>query len=315
MDIDKIVRPLINVLPDRLALLIIRAIAKTQRPPVTLAQQQALAQADKLHYGKDHRHVAWVWGDGPLVILVHGWNGRAAHMAPLAISIASQGFRCVAIEVTGHGSSPGNRTAWTCFIEDITALTQSLGQEVHAYVAHSAGGLTTMAARELKGIHASRYVCICAPSHPFPPINVIRKRLNPGPGVISLYRDYIAQQFHTDWDSLQSGCAYAGAGSDLLLFYDEGDRFVDHGEGDLIKNLCPGARLIKSTGYGHTKVLASPELAKAVNAFLGNDGAHHEVLHPNSAEKAGIEKQGRHRMERLDTSCSFSSTPLKIVRA
>jgi len=103
---------------------------------------------------------------------------------PLAIEIAKSGFRCVAIEVTGHGSSPGNRTGWAHFIEDVAALTRSLDQEVHAYVAHSAGGLTTMAARSLKAIQAKLYVCICAPSYPFPPIDVIRKRLNPGQGLI-----------------------------------------------------------------------------------------------------------------------------------
>lgn len=268
MAADQLAKFLIRVLPNKLALLIIRALAKTQRAPITHDQEKALSQARKIHYGEGSQNVAWTWGTGPLIILVHGWNGRAAHLAPLAIQIAQAGFQTVAIEVTGHGSSPGNRTGWTHFIEDITALTRTLGQEVHAYVAHSAGGLTTMAARNLTGIHATRYVCICSPSYPFPPINVVRKRLDPKPGVIELYEKYIARQFNTSWDTLKSGVSYLGAGQDLLLFYDEGDRFVDHSEGDRILALCPGARLIKSQGYGHTKVLAAPELAKAVVTFL-----------------------------------------------
>jgi pimeloyl-ACP methyl ester carboxylesterase len=270
MAIEKIARFLVGILPDRLAILVVRAMVRTQRPPMTPPQQQALAQASQLRYGENQRNVAWSWGEGPLVILVHGWNGRAAHLAPLAVSIAKLGFRCVAIEVTGHGSSPGNRTGWACFIEDIAALTRSLDQDVHAYVAHSAGGLTTMATRSLKGIRAKLYVCICAPSHPFPPINVIRKRLDLRSGVIDLYREFIARQFNTGWDTLESGCSYAGAGPDLLLFYDEADRFVDHTEGDRILKLCPGARLIKSNRYGHTKVLGSPELLQAVSGFLTN---------------------------------------------
>jgi pimeloyl-ACP methyl ester carboxylesterase len=278
MVIERIARFLVRVLPQRQAILVVRALAtRTQRPPVTHAQQQALAQASALRYGENNRNAAWAWGDGPLVILVHGWNGRAAQLAPLAAHIANLGFRCVAIEVTGHGSSPGKRTEWSCFIEDIAALTQSLGQEVHAYVAHSAGALTMMAARGLKGIKAKLYVCICAPSHPFPPINVIRKRLNPGPGVIDGYRQYIARQFDTDWDALESGCSYLGAGPDLLLFYDEEDRFVDHGEGDRIRNWCPGAHLIKTDAYSHMKVLAAPELLQAVGEFLVGGTAHREL--------------------------------------
>lgn len=276
MIVEKIAKFLVGVLPSRLAILVVRALATTQRPPVTSAQQQALGQATELRYGDAKRNVAWTWGEGPLVILVHGWNGRAAQLAPLAEHIASQGFRCVAIEVTGHGSSPSNRTGWAHFIKDIAALTQTLGRDVHAYVAHSAGGLTMMAARGLKGIAANLYVCICAPSHPFPPINVLRKRLNPGPGVIDGYRRYIASQFDANWDALASGSSYAGAGADLLLFYDKGDKFVGHDEGDRILELCPGAHLMKTDAYGHTKILAAPELFQAVGTFLREGKALHE---------------------------------------
>jgi pimeloyl-ACP methyl ester carboxylesterase len=237
-----------------------------------------MAKASVLHYGPDNQNVAWSWGDGPLVIFVHGWNGRAAQLAPLASTIAERGFRCVAIDVTGHGSSPQQHTDWDHFIEDIAALTQSLHQDVHAYVGHSAGALTMMAARGLKNIGASRYVCICAPSHPFPPIEVIRKKLSPRNSVLELYKNHIAKQFNDTWERLHSGRSFANTGPDLLLVYDEADRFVAHTEGDKIRALCPGARLIKTSVYGHMKILMSPELTQATGAFLNSE------LHPDSTE-------------------------------
>lgn len=271
MKIDQVAGFVIGCLPNRLALRMVRALASSKRPAVTPAQQQALGQAGELRYGEAGRNVAWAWGEGPLVILVHGWNGRAAQLAPLAQKIAAHGFRCVAIEVSGHGDSPGERPEWTHFIDDIAALTHSLGQPVHAYVAHSAGGLTTMAARGLTGIAASRYLCICAPSHPFPPIEVLRKRLNPAERVIDGYRRFIADQFGAGWDELAAGSAYAGAGGDLLLFYDKADRFVGHEEGDRIARRCPGAGLMKTDSYGHMRVLEAPELADAAVLFLLRD--------------------------------------------
>lgn len=262
-------RLLLRLLPDWLAIRLVCALAaRTQRPRITEPQQHAMAQAERLHYGAGGRHAAWVWGNGPLVILVHGWNGRAAQLAPLAMDLAQRGFRCVAIDVTGHGSSPGNSTEWAYFMDDLAALSQSLGQEVHAYIGHSAGGLAMMATRALKGIRAQRYVCICAPSHPFPPIDVICARLNPGPHLVERYKDHIARQFHSSWEQLEGGHAYAEVGPELLLFYDEADRFVPHGEGDRIQRLVPGSRLTKTTIYGHSKVLGALELADAVGAFL-----------------------------------------------
>ena len=257
----------VSVVPEATANSIIRSLAAmTQRPPISSSEQEAMAQASKMSYGENN--VAWIWGDGPLVIFVHGWSGRAAQMAPLAVHVANLGFRSVAIDVTGHGDSPKRHTRWEYFLRDIAAVSQSLHEEAYAYVGHSAGGLAMMAARALKGIHARRYACVCAPSFPFPPINVIRKKLNPKEAVLENYKKYIAKQFETTWEKLQAGCSYANAGSNTLLFYDETDRFVDHSEGDRIQALCPGARLVKTSAYSHQKILAAPELAQTLGAFL-----------------------------------------------
>jgi pimeloyl-ACP methyl ester carboxylesterase len=264
-----VVRWLVKLLPAGAAAALIQTLStRTQRPAITPAQALALSSARVLRYGSKGRQVAHVWGDGPLVVLVHGWHGRAAQMAPLAAALAASGFRCVAIDVTGHGASPGRRALWRLFIDDVTALTHALGQPVHAYVAHSAGGLAVMAARRTRGIQAARYVCICSPSHPFPPIRAIRQRLAPRESVIARVQTLIAAQFDTDWPRLQAGAAYAGIGPELLLFYDESDRMIHHTEGDHIHAWCPGSRLIKTRDYGHGKVLNSPELHANVVDFL-----------------------------------------------
>jgi pimeloyl-ACP methyl ester carboxylesterase len=266
-------RLLIKVLPAPMSSQIVRALAaRTRRPKVHGPQLDAMSRAEMLRYGPRGRNVAWGWGwgwgDGPLVILIHGWNGSAAQLAPLATSLAARGFRCVAIDVTGHGASVGSRTGWRHFVDDIAALSAQLGGDVHAYVGHSAGGLAMMAARVTRGVRAGKYVCVCAPSHPFPPIRAIQQQLDPAQRVLTACQNDIARQLGADWRQLESGWAYAGAGSDLLLFYDEADRFVDHTEGDRIGAWCPGATLVKSAAHGHTKVLGAPELATAVATFL-----------------------------------------------
>jgi esterase/lipase len=264
-----VARIAIKVLPESIASPLTRVLAAmTQRQPVSPLEREALNHARQLRFGDGDKNVAWVWGTGPLVVLVHGWNGRAAQMAPLALRLSEFGFQSVAIDVTGHGDSPKRHTRWDYFFKDIAALSQVLKEPVFAYVGHSAGALTVMAARGLKGIAAKRYVCICAPSYPFPPINVIQRKLSPKKAVIDRYKNFLAEQFETTWEHLQTGSSYIGAGFDLLLFYDETDRFVDHGEGDKIKSLCPGAQLVKTCAYSHNKVLAAPELMEATAAFL-----------------------------------------------
>ncbi|MET0334564.1 MAG: hypothetical protein ABW190_09865, partial [Rhizobacter sp.] len=170
-----------------------------------------------------------------------------------------------------HGESPGSRTAWRMFIDEIADMAQRLGP-LHAVIGHSAGGLAMMAARRIHGLQARHYVCVCSPSHPFPPIRSVRQRLNPRETLVARYREHIAGQFDTDWDTLAAGHAFDGAGRELLLFYDTADKFVEHTEGDRLLALCPQATLQKSAGQGHARVLASPELLAATRAFIDHDG-------------------------------------------
>ncbi|MDP1613153.1 MAG: alpha/beta hydrolase [Sulfuritalea sp.] len=268
----KLVRQTLKLVPDSVGFTITAKLAAmTQRPSLDERERQAMVRAEKFRFGDGRANIAWAWGTGPLVVLVHGWSGRAAQMAPLAARIAEGGFRAVAPDVTGHGDSPGKHAHWRHFIEDIPALARTLNEDVYAYVGHSAGALTMMAARHAGNISASRYVCICAPSHPFPPIGVIQKKLAPRPGIVARYKAFIAEQFGSTWDALLPGLVYQGLGANTLLFYDKTDRFVDHSEGDKLAAIAAGARLIKTDRYSHTTILAAPELHAAVCGFLRHE--------------------------------------------
>jgi len=265
----KIAKVVVDLVPESAGFSIVRTLAaRTQPLPVAPFEKEAMLQASKLLYGQNNQNVAWAWGKGPVVIFVHGWGGRAAQMAPLALHVAKLGFRSVALDVTGHGDSPEQNTSWGDFLRDIADVSRAENEQIFAYVAHSAGALSMMAARNSKGVRAQRYICISAPSYPFPPISVIQKKLNPKEGVMNRYKQYIAEQFDSTWEKLQEGSSYTNAGSDLLLFYDETDRFVNHTEGDRIKALCPGARLIKTNAYSHQDILSAPELVEATTEFL-----------------------------------------------
>jgi pimeloyl-ACP methyl ester carboxylesterase len=265
----RVVRLLLRVLPNSLAFPLVRTLAsRTQRPPIAATEREALSRATRISYGRGGRKVAWSWGAGPVVIFVHGWSGRAAQLAPLAASLSTQGFHSIAIEVRGHGSSPGNTTCWANFIQDVPELVAALKEEVFAVVGHSAGALAVAAARKLSSLSAKKYVFICAPSHPFPPLVLIKKLLNPRPLTLDAYKKYLADQFQSNWATLESGKSFAGLGAETLFVYDTADRFVPHTEGDKLASLCPNATLEKFDRYGHVGVLTAPELGTSVGRFL-----------------------------------------------
>ena len=56
--------------------------------------------------GSEERAV-WDWGEGPTVLLVHGWNGAAAQLAGYVQPLVDAGYHVVAFDQPGHGHSSG----------------------------------------------------------------------------------------------------------------------------------------------------------------------------------------------------------------
>lgn len=266
---NHVLRFALRTLPRTIATrLMIAAANRSIRPEVSAAELEALEGSFEFSYGDPPGRVARSWGDGPLVLLVHGWGGRAEQMAPVAKALAKLGYRAVAINVTGHGSSAGGSTAWSHFVHDLAALGRELRVPVRALVGHSAGGLAAMVAQWHGLIEAERYVCIASPSYPYPPLEGVARRLAPPAGLLRRYRAYLASELQADWSQLEGCEAFAGLGSRLMLIYDEKDRFVAHTQADRIASVCTGARVHKTSAYGHTRLLMAAEVRDEICRFI-----------------------------------------------
>lgn len=263
----KATRHVFNVVPDKVGFPLLKSLsAKVDRSPLTQDEQAAMERAERLQLAG---RPVYRWGTGPLVLLVHGWAGRAGQMAPLALALSEAGFQAVAFDVKGHGEAPGSSTSWATFFQDLENISQALNQPIHACIGHSAGALTLMASRR-RGLSAERYVTICSPSHPFPALDFIRRILAPSEGVMRAYERDLAAQFDCSWETLETGASYLGAGPETLLIYDVADKVVPPSEGDKLLGICPKAQLRKLGPAGHTRLLSTPELSHTVLDFLAS---------------------------------------------
>lgn len=106
-------------------------------------------------------------GDGPLVLLLHGfpqfwWTWRRQ-----LVELAAHGYRAVAVDLRGYGGSdkPPQGYDLPTLANDATGLIRALGETSAIVVGHDWGGLLgwTMAARSPKSVH--RLAVVSAP-HP-----------------------------------------------------------------------------------------------------------------------------------------------------
>lgn len=247
-------------------------LAKTlsSSAPMPLREQDAalLVGASQFWFGPQASRPGWSFGEGPIVLLVHGYSGRGVQMAVLARAIAAQGFNAVLFDAGGHGSARREKVGFHTFIEDTAAIAQHLNSPLFAMIGHSAGGLAMMRARAIHGVEAQRYGVIAAPFFPYVPLENMLRRGAPG-HVLPYIKAILSDQFRATWSELVNGLSFSPeAGKPLLAIYDELDDRVRPSDANLISAVWPGSKIVRTSGYGHNRILQSEEVVSATTKFL-----------------------------------------------
>ncbi len=78
------------------------------------------------------------WGEGPAVLLLHGWAGRPTQFAHLIEQLVGAGYSVYALDAPAHGRSPGREANVVLFAH---ALLEAAGElpPLRAVVGHSLG--------------------------------------------------------------------------------------------------------------------------------------------------------------------------------
>lgn len=265
-----LVRALLSAMPSEWAARLVYFLAaKPARLTLREPDRVTLAQAEQIKFGLNEQLTAWSWGQGPCVILVHGWGGRGSQMLPMAQAIAQQGFRAIIFDSTGHGVAPAGRFSFRQLMLDTEALSQSIDEPIHAYVGHSAGGLAVMLGCNEHRLKAEKVVCICAPKYPYVPIQMIRRLLNPPERVIRLCKAFYAKEFKSRWEELKQGFLYVSKPNiQLMMLYDKSDTTVHHTDGAEIKAQWPQTELHVTPSLGHQKILWDEQSIQRICDFL-----------------------------------------------
>src|SRR6185295_1815526 len=88
-----------------------------------LGDRSALMSARRIRI--DGRELAaWRWGDGPAVLLVHGWEGHAGQLAAFVEPLLARGLSAVAFDAPAHGSSRGDHVTLFDFADAVADVAR-----------------------------------------------------------------------------------------------------------------------------------------------------------------------------------------------
>lgn len=246
------------------------AVALFRRPPGrkdSESERTALASGEKTNLALHGRRLAvWRWGEGPPVLLVHGWGSRGARLASFIGPLTEAGFSAVAFDAPGHGASGGRLSSLPQFIAAIESVADRFGP-VEGVVAHSMGGAATTLAMG-RGLAIGRAVFLAPAADPAGYSERFADVVGLGPELVARMKAKIERRFGARWEEFDVIAAARKMTSPLLVIHDRGDRDVAWADGAAISTAWPGAELVSTEGLGHRRIVEDPGVVARAVAFL-----------------------------------------------
>lgn len=223
------------------------------------------------------------WGHGERsVLFLHGWRGRASQFAPLVRELVADGVAVVSFDAPAHGSSGGGRTDVRDWIDAAEQLALLHGP-FDALVGHSFGALAALtAARTTVPVPAVAVIAGAASPDAFVEEFVREFRLTPATSarMVALFRARMGV------DAAQLSARYDAArhplpeGTDLLVVHDRRDRRMPDADALRLHAAHESrSRLLRTEGFGHTRILQADDVLDAVQEIVRRASRRSEARH------------------------------------
>ena len=214
----------------------------------------------------------FVAGNGPVVLLVHGWGGWASRLGAFVGPLVESGYQVVGMDLPAHGASSGRQTNP---FEMAAALREVAGKAgpVHALISHSFGGLVSLLAME-RGLKPGRVVLLA----PALRADNIRARFAElfriRPPVMDALVRVLDRRFGPEvWEALDGrriASRLASRAPDLpvLIAHDPEDPDAPFSDSQAVSQIFPRAQLLEVEGAGHHHVVLDERAVAATVEFV-----------------------------------------------
>jgi pimeloyl-ACP methyl ester carboxylesterase len=252
-----------RVAPGLTAAVAERLFFTTRRTTPQNGEREILSQASSFRVGE---MAAWSWGEGPVVLLVHGWNGRATQLGAFVFPLVEHGYRVVAFDAPGHGDSPGHQMSLPELADSIRRVAEHVG-DVYGVVAHSMGGAATTLALS-DGLEIERAVFISPPSNPQVFLDFFSRAVGISEDVQQRVQRRLEGRVGRRLSDMRADEIAPHMNIPLLVIHDEDDAFVPLQYGRSIANAWPGAEFVATEGLGHKRILRAAHVNDLAVSFI-----------------------------------------------
>ena len=217
------------------------------------------------------------WGQGPVVLFVHGWAGRGTQFFKFVQPFVEKGFKVVTFDGPAHGESSGKSTNIIEF-HQVLASMEEYYREICAVVTHSFGGAATIFAMS-EGLKVQNLINIGSPSSGHKIISEFLKKINGSPRVAGYFDQLVREKFDRSFDSFSSEVLVKRLPTfNLLLIHDKNDKEVGIEQAEKINALMPGSEIMVTSLLGHTRILRDDQVVNKSLAFVMEKNRKPELM-------------------------------------
>lgn len=208
----------------------------------------------------------WSFGEGPAVVLVHGWGGRGMQLRSFVEPLVRRGYRVVLFDGPGHGASRTARSSLPEVAAATRAVLEATGH-VHAIIAHSMGAPAALLATEA-GPRPKRLALLAPPATVTDVTARFARFLGlPDPVRLGLERA-LERRFLRPMSDLESLPIVRGRAEPVLVVHDREDREVPFEDGASLAHAARVGHLHVTSGLGHNRILRDESVVDTVVDFV-----------------------------------------------
>jgi len=220
-----------------------------------------------VHKIENSNFISYSYGEGPAILLLHGWCSNGARWKDYVDKLIQAGYRAVIVDAPGHGRASGHFLTLPLYIKGIKEILKS-EPKWHAVITHSiAGLLSVVGMSELESqYHPDKFVMM----NTFVSSNVLIDKFAKCMGFTYELIESLKNNFSNYGGYATSDISiikhFKKCHMESLLIYDIADVVVPRSEPKKLIATVPSLKYIQTKGLGHN--LRSRKIVEQVVAFV-----------------------------------------------
>ena len=207
-------------------------------------------------------------GEGPAVLLVHGWGENGAGLGGFIEPLVGAGFRVIGFDLPAHGGSSGQLTHGPI---DAAVAVREVADHfggVHAVIAHSLGATGALTALR-DGLETNRVVLIAPNVDVSYAMDTFQRLFGLPPKAMTGLRRKIERRFGPNvWRNVNVDHLGGRFRVPALVFHDPDDPQVPFEGSERLVSGWRGAKLIETPGLGHGAITRDDSVIDSAVGFI-----------------------------------------------